>query len=322
MADNCRRFVLQHTMDPVADGLYVGSAMAEGDEPLLREAGITHILSVASHYVASYPTRFTYKLVSIDDLPEENIIQHFPECNRFIGAALAGGGRVLVHCLAGQSRSAAVAAAFLMQRDRLDAEQALKVLKERRPQIHPNAGFIEQLQLYRDLDYDVSTEKALYRRFLIGRSADYFRTHGAVGAVTVAARPAAQGRHAVRCRKCRCPLVDAPNIVDHRAGAGQAEFSFKKRDGSGTSTPHAFPQNHACSSLFVEPMEWMDSVGDGVVEGPIHCPKCRAKLGAYNWAGAQCSCGKWITPSFQIHRSKVDEVRHQLLSPPPPPPLV
>ncbi|KAJ2702776.1 tyrosine protein phosphatase yvh1 [Coemansia spiralis] len=305
-----RRFVLQHTMDKVADGLYVGSAMAEGDLPLLRECGITHILSVASHYVASHPTQFTYKLVSIDDLPEENIIQYFPECNHFIGTALAGGGRVLVHCLAGQSRSAAVAAAFLMQRDRIDAAQALAELKARRPQIHPNEGFVEQLELYRDLDYDVTTDKALYRRFLVGRSAKHFRAHGAIGPVAAGARLAAQGQPAVRCRKCRFPLVDAANIVDHRAGAGQAEFSYKKRDGSGTSTPHAFPQNHACSSLFVEPMEWMDGVGDGVIESPIHCPKCCAKLGAYNWAGAQCSCGKWITPSFQIHRSKIDEARH------------
>ncbi|KAJ1734411.1 tyrosine protein phosphatase yvh1 [Coemansia biformis] len=310
----CRRFVLQNTMDEVVAGLYVGSSMAEGDLPKLRECRITHILSVATHYVASYPTEFTYKLVSIDDLPEENIIQDFPECNRFIRGALDAGGRVLVHCMAGQSRSAAVAAAFLMQRDQLDTAQALAAIRTRRPQIHPNEGFVEQLNLYYDLDYDVSAGRALYRRFLVSRSAERYRESGAVGAVVAGAGPGAPGRislRVVRCRKCRGPLVDEANIIDHRAGAGQAEFSYKKRDGGGTSTPHAFPQNHACSSLFVEPMEWMEGIADGVVESQIHCPKCKAKLGSYNWAGAQCSCGKWITPSFQIHRSKVDEVHRR-----------
>ncbi|KAJ2779926.1 tyrosine protein phosphatase yvh1 [Coemansia javaensis] len=295
----CRQFVLQDTMNEVLDGLYVGSAMAEADLARLTRCGVTHVLSVASHYVPSHPAALTYKLVSIEDLPEQNIIQHFPGCNRFIRAALDAGGRVLVHCRAGQSRSVAVAAAFLMQRDRLDADQALAAVKARRPQAHPNWGFVEQLRLYRDLDYDVSEAKPLYRRFLASRGAARLRD--------------GSGARLVRCRKCRKPLVDATNIIDHEPGAGQAEFSYKRRadNNSGTHTPHAFPLNHACSSLFVEPMDWMAGVGEGAVENLITCPKCQAKLGSYNWAGAQCSCGRWITPSFQIHRSKVDEARRQ-----------
>ncbi|KAJ2340903.1 tyrosine protein phosphatase yvh1 [Coemansia sp. RSA 2618] len=307
-------FVLQNTMDEIIDGLYVGSSMAEADKPKLDACGITHILSIASHYVPSHPTEFTYKLISIDDLPEENIIQYFPQTNRFIGHALKEGGRVLVHCMAGQSRSVAAAAAYLMQARRLTSEQALAFIKERRPQIHPNEGFLEQLQLYYDIGFDVSAAAALYRRFLVRHNADRFREYGEMGAVVAGIDPAEQaalGGRLVRCKKCRRALVTDANIIEHQAGAGQAEFSYKKRDSSGTSTPHAFPQNHACSSLFVEPMEWMDGVGDGLVENRILCPKCLAKLGAYNWAGAQCSCGKWITPSFQIHRNKVDESRRR-----------
>ncbi|KAJ2308121.1 tyrosine protein phosphatase yvh1 [Coemansia sp. RSA 2706] len=308
-------FVLLNTMDEIIDGLYVGSSMAEADKRKLEECGITHILSIATHYVPSHPTAFTYKLVSIDDLPEENIIQYFPQCNRFIDHALKEGGRVLVHCMAGQSRSVAAAAAYLMQKERLTAEQALAAIKEKRPQVHPNEGFREQLQLYYDINYDVSSTEALYRRFLIRHNAEHYREYGEMGAVIAGIDPSAQAQLAsrlVRCKKCRRALVTDANIIEHQAGAGQAEFSYKKRDTGGTSTPHAFPQNRACSSLFVEPMEWMDGVGDGLVENRIQCPKCLAKLGAYNWAGAQCSCGKWITPSFQIHRNKVDEVRRRL----------
>ncbi|KAJ2161895.1 tyrosine protein phosphatase yvh1 [Coemansia sp. RSA 552] len=307
-------FVLQNTMDEVTDGLFVGSAMAEADRAGLQARGITHVLSLAKHYAPSHPHDFVYKRVSIDDLPGENIIQYFPACNAFIDQALRGGGRVLVHCMAGQSRSATAAAAFMMWKQRLRAEQALAAIKAKRPQIYPNEGFREQLQLFYDIDYDVSPTKALYRRFLISHSAEHYREYGALEGVLPGADPGAAGPatgRAVRCKKCRRALVTDANILEHSAGAGQVEFSYKKRDTNGTVTPHAFPQQRACSSLFVEPMEWMEGVGEGLVENRILCPKCLAKLGAYNWAGAQCSCGKWITPSFQIHRAKVDEARQR-----------
>ncbi|KAJ2331929.1 tyrosine protein phosphatase yvh1 [Coemansia sp. RSA 2681] len=300
-------------MDQIVDGLYVGSAMAESDKAKLKEAGVTHILSVARHYPPSLPNDFVYKAVEIDDLPEENIIQFFPETDVFISSALESGGRVLVHCMAGQSRSATVAAAYLMRRDMLTAEQAIAVLKDKRRQIHPNSGFLDQLQLFYDLNYDVSTDKALYRRFLISHNVEHFKEYGNVGSVVAGLDPSKQilsPQRLIRCKKCRRPLVTGANVIDHQAGAGQLAFSYNKRNTNGVDTPHAFPQNRACSSLFVEPMEWMDGIRDGLVENKVNCPKCDAKLGSYNWSGAQCSCGKWITPSFQIHRNRVDEA-HQ-----------
>ena len=47
----------------------------------------------------------------------------------------------------------------------------------------------------------------------------------------------------------------------------------------------------------------------GAFPPQIQCPKCSARLGSFSWSGDQCSCGQWITPSLQIHRSKVDETR-------------
>ncbi|PLW38069.1 hypothetical protein PCANC_14567 [Puccinia coronata f. sp. avenae] len=66
-----------------------------------------------------------------------------------------------------------------------------------------------------------------------------------------------------------------------------------------------------CSSYFVEPLSWMGSaLQTGQLHGKLLCPAthCKAKLGSFDWAGSQCSCGAWITPGFQILRSKVDEV--------------
>ncbi|KAJ1883485.1 tyrosine protein phosphatase yvh1 [Coemansia sp. RSA 1722] len=308
-------FVIQNTMDEIIDGLYVGSSMAETDKEKLDSCRITHILTVASHYPPTHPDNFVYKSISIDDLPEENIIQYFPECNAFISDALSSGGRILVHCMAGQSRSAAVTVAYIMQKDGIGSEEALRLVREKRPQIYPNAGFLDQLELYYDLGYQVSPDKPLYRRFLISHSAEHYKEYGSIQQIAAGADPSTHKglpvQRLVRCKKCRRALVSEANILDHQAGVGQVAFSYKKRNANGMDTPHAFPQNRACSSLFVEPMEWMDGVKDGLLENKIVCPKCLAKLGAYNWAGAQCSCGKWITPSFQIHRNRVDEVRQR-----------
>ncbi|KAK0533577.1 tyrosine protein phosphatase yvh1 [Tilletia horrida] len=71
----------------------------------------------------------------------------------------------------------------------------------------------------------------------------------------------------------------------------------------------ATPAAAACSSHFVEPQPWMAKFLDGgEVRGRIECPnaRCSGKLGSWDWAGAQCGCGAWITPAFALHASRVD----------------
>ncbi|KWU47034.1 hypothetical protein RHOSPDRAFT_28125 [Rhodotorula sp. JG-1b] len=67
----------------------------------------------------------------------------------------------------------------------------------------------------------------------------------------------------------------------------------------------------ACSSYFVEPLSWMSPfLETGVLAGKITCPniRCGAKLGNFDWAGNQCSCGAWVCPGFALNVSRVDEV--------------
>ncbi|BGP40421.1 tyrosine protein phosphatase yvh1 [Rhodotorula kratochvilovae] len=69
--------------------------------------------------------------------------------------------------------------------------------------------------------------------------------------------------------------------------------------------------SHTCSSYFVEPLSWMSTILEtGVLAGKIVCPnkRCGAKLGNFDWAGSQCSCGAWVCPGFALNVSRVDEV--------------
>merc|ERR1712007_83657 len=56
-----------------------------------------------------------------------------------------GGGRVLLHCHEGKSRSVALCLAYLVTRERRSLADALAHVKSRRPQARPNAGFWTQL---------------------------------------------------------------------------------------------------------------------------------------------------------------------------------
>lgn len=49
------------------------------------------------------------------------------------------------------------------------------------------------------------------------------------------------------------------------------------------------------------------TVDEGYVEERLLCLGCNARLGYFNWAGMQCSCGAWVNPAFQLHKSRLDE---------------
>lgn len=59
-------------------------------------------------------------------------------------------GVVLVHCNAGVSRAAAIVIGFLMNSEEMSFTSAFSLVKNARPSICPNAGFMEQLRTYQE----------------------------------------------------------------------------------------------------------------------------------------------------------------------------
>ena len=77
--------------------------------------------------------RFQYMHLDLYDTTDADIGLHFEPVSEFISSALDDGGTVLVHCYAGQSRSAALLAAHLMLRSGLPLGKALAKLQAARP---------------------------------------------------------------------------------------------------------------------------------------------------------------------------------------------
>ncbi|XP_047946993.1 probable inactive dual specificity protein phosphatase-like At4g18593 [Salvia hispanica] len=107
-----------------------------------------------------------------------------------------------------------------------------------------------------------------------------------------------------RCKKCRRLVASEDHIVCHERGGGQKSFKWKKRSAD------TDVQVLECSSIFVEPMKWMEALEEGCVGDKLQCIGCKARLGSFNWAGMQCNCGAWINPAFQLHKSRLDECHY------------
>ena len=82
------------------------------------------------------------------DAETEDVASHFGAAVGFITDALAGGGRVLVHCGAGVSRSATLVAAYFCATRRCSSATALAELKALRSCVAPNSGFLRQLDAF------------------------------------------------------------------------------------------------------------------------------------------------------------------------------
>jgi protein-tyrosine phosphatase len=87
-----------------------------------------------------------YLKIDITDNPSSNIAKYFHECIDFIENAKSTNGRVYVHCLAGISRSASIVIAYLMNSQKIYYKQAFNLVKEKRPNVKPNQGFVKQLR--------------------------------------------------------------------------------------------------------------------------------------------------------------------------------
>ncbi|XP_075420134.1 dual specificity protein phosphatase 12 [Tenrec ecaudatus] len=299
----------------VRPGVYLGGAAAVAEPQQLKEAGITAVLTVDSEEPAfktgADAAGMRCLFVAALDKPETDLLSHLDRCVAFLGQARAQGRSVLVHCHSGISRSVAVVTAFLMKTDQLTFEKAYEDLQTVKPEAKMNEGFEWQLKLYQAMGYEVDPSSAIYKQYRLQKVTEKYPELQNLPQELFAVDPTtiSQGSKdevLYKCRKCRRSLFRSSSILDHNEGIGPIAFAHKRTTPSFILTTGSQAQ---CTSYFIEPVQWMESTLLGVMDGQLLCPKCTAKLGSFNWYGEQCSCGRWITPAFQIHKNRVDEMK-------------
>lgn len=173
-------------MNKITDQLWLGSYAALGAVKQMKEENITHVLSVISPDINSAffgdssseetlshrVKNFKHLRIDIDDVEDENIMQHFAKTNEFINDAVNNGSGCLVHCMAGVSRSATTVCAWLMRHNFWTPQQAIEHVKSKRKVANPNSSFLEQLQVYYDCGFNVSDNNPIYRHWCLKNKAE------------------------------------------------------------------------------------------------------------------------------------------------------
>eukprot|EP01029_Cantina_marsupialis_P015530 TRINITY_DN3402_c0_g1_i1.p1 TRINITY_DN3402_c0_g1~~TRINITY_DN3402_c0_g1_i1.p1 ORF type:complete len:669 (-),score=161.18 TRINITY_DN3402_c0_g1_i1:157-2163(-) len=128
----------------VNEFVYVGDAESALISDEMKQRGITHVLNVGkSQSIPS--TGFKYLRIPMRDISTEDITRAMYPCLSFIEECRAAGGKVLVHCEKGISRSPTVVLMYLMWRLRTGFDNCYHTLKQARPMISPTPSFIWQL---------------------------------------------------------------------------------------------------------------------------------------------------------------------------------
>ncbi|KAF2155614.1 dual specificity protein phosphatase 12 [Myriangium duriaei CBS 260.36] len=278
--------------------LYIGGLFTLRRKGSLRECGITHVLSVLRLPLdQDLFEGYKHHVIEVDDVDDENLLQYLPEAIKFIQDGLDSGGAVLVHCAMGKSRSATCVVAYLMKRFDLWPKEALAKLREARPFVEPNPGFMEQLQLFRGMGMpDEMDSIPAYQRWLYKREIELSRACGQapepdkIRFEDEHTSGSAGAAFELRCRKCRRALATSQYLVEHDQTS-----------------------RTSCAHYFLDPLTWMKpELEQSKLEGRLECPKCNNNVGKYAWQGMRCSCGGWVVPAISLAKGRIDE--HKILS--------
>jgi len=153
-------------MTEIRTNLFLGDEGAAKNTFYLKKVGCTHVLNTAEGQTSGTvdtnekfykPFGIKYKGLKLLDVSQTNIAIHFDAVADFIDEAVLGGGKILVNCQMGVSRSSAAVLAYLMLRHQMTAVEALIEVRKKRD-VRPNDGFLRQLA---ELDNKLRKERGL-----------------------------------------------------------------------------------------------------------------------------------------------------------------
>ncbi|XP_060096838.1 dual specificity phosphatase 28 [Heteronotia binoei] len=134
----------------VTDSLLISNSRSACTEKLLMQEGVTFCINVSRQQPFPSCQRLQTLRVPVFDDPAEDLYRYFERCSGAIESTIQSGGKCLVYCKNGRSRSAAICTAYLMKHHRLSLKDAFETVKTARPVAEPNAGFWSQLQKYEE----------------------------------------------------------------------------------------------------------------------------------------------------------------------------
>ena len=144
-------------MNYIIDNIYLGDTTVSGNETYLLENNISVVVNCISGYSSNYKKLKSLEL-NLKDKVEENLFPKFDVAYKYIKEYKEN--NILIHCREGRSRSVSLVIFYLMKEKGWDYDTSINLIKEKRPFVSPNAGFVKQLKDY--YDKYIKTNKLIY----------------------------------------------------------------------------------------------------------------------------------------------------------------
>ncbi|KNA25704.1 hypothetical protein SOVF_003250 [Spinacia oleracea] len=130
----------------IVEHIYLGSEAVAKNRDILRQNRITHVLNCVGFVCPEFfKGDLVYKTLWLQDRPSEDITSILYDVFDYFEDVREQGGRVLVHCCQGVSRSTSLVIAYLMWKEGQSFEDAFQYVKAARGVTNPNMGFACQL---------------------------------------------------------------------------------------------------------------------------------------------------------------------------------
>nr|CDS16976.1 Dual specificity protein phosphatase 10 [Echinococcus granulosus] len=127
-----------------------GNARDSRDAQMMEERSITHVINATYEQPNFFEGggKIEYLRVPVDDNNQADLMPYFRPAIEFIDAAMRAGGRVLVHCQAGVSRSPSLVIAYLVVHSSLSVIEAFTLANHLRSAVGPSLHFLGQVEKF------------------------------------------------------------------------------------------------------------------------------------------------------------------------------
>lgn len=142
-----RHSKVPHGMSLIMDYLYLGSGKDAQDKDTLQSSGVTTVLNVTAEWRTSHEQDFKHHRISLNDNIKQSLEKAMDDACEIIYKVKSASppGKILVHCVMGRSRSAAIVMAYLVRYENMTLKDAFELTHKARPIVRPNSRFLADL---------------------------------------------------------------------------------------------------------------------------------------------------------------------------------
>ncbi|KAM7355511.1 dual specificity protein phosphatase 18 [Cochliomyia hominivorax] len=131
----------------------------------LTQLGINFVINVTTE-LPDTPlppeSNILYLRINVLDSTHTDLSKYFDEVSDMIEEIQRNGGKTLIHCVAGVSRSTTLCLAYLMKYGQMNLKDAFRHIKSIRSHIRPNSAFMQQLRCYEEQLFGTQSVKMIF----------------------------------------------------------------------------------------------------------------------------------------------------------------